>query len=115
MYCFGAIFKFRAKSLLADSNFLDFSCQTSRGYGRGDDELKSGRYLDSGQTPNDGTALIQTVRNLAFIFAQTIFGVILEHSNYQVMFSLAALTLSVALVLLIFYKIPKRPKENIFS
>lgn len=60
-------------------------------------------------------ALIQTVRNLASIFAQTIFGVILEHSNYQVMFSLAALTLSVALVLLIFYKIPKRPKENIFS
>ena len=59
-------------------------------------------------------ALIQTVRNLS-IFAQTIFGVILEHSNYQVMFSLAALTLSVALVLLIFYKIPKRPKENIFS
>ena len=60
-------------------------------------------------------ALIQTVRNLASIFAQTIFGVILEHSNYQVMFSLAALTLSVALVLLLFYKIPKRPKENIFS
>ena len=55
-------------SSFADSNFLDFSCQASCGYGRGDDELESGRYLDSDQTSDDGTGFDSNRAQSGFYF-----------------------------------------------
>lgn len=60
-------------------------------------------------------ALIQTIRNLASMLAQSLFGWLLEKSGYHQMFLIAFGLIACVLLALIFYRIPKSPKQKIFS
>lgn len=60
-------------------------------------------------------ALIQTIRNLASVIAQSLFGWLLEISGYHQMFFIAFGVICCVLLLLIFYRIPKSPKHKVFS